>query len=255
MEGNHNQPPARRQQTLCRLEGARQLAKLVIDENAQSLEDAGGGVNLQMFSANCAGNNFCQTLGRLDRSLAAGLNDEFRRPARTPLLTVNIKYICQIGFAQTIDRIGGTGPVLRHAHIQRPGLGKGKATLGLVDLHRGHADIEHDTVNPLTTGIIGSLLELGERTGVKEEALTELGGKGVDTNLNGRVPVDRDEIDSGRLQNGATITAGAEGAVDNAITLGEIEGFKHFAQQNGDMAHAAPPGRAPGRSERLLSRA
>ena len=39
---------------------------------------------------------------------------------------------------------------LRHAHVERPVGAEGEAALGLVELHRGDADVEHDAVEPVS---------------------------------------------------------------------------------------------------------
>ena len=50
------------------------------------------------------------------------------------------------------------GTRLRHAHVERPVGAEGEAALGLVDLHRGDADVEHDAV-----GFGGGFVEMRER--------------------------------------------------------------------------------------------
>ena len=54
--------------------------------------------------------------------------------------------ICQRGFLGRVYNIRRRGPGLRHPHVQWPIRHKGKAALGLVDLHGADTDIQHDTV-------------------------------------------------------------------------------------------------------------
>ncbi len=51
---------------------------------------------------------------------------------------------------------------------------KGKAAIGLVDLHRGDADIEHDSVEPAFRGEVVELAEIGV---MQAEAVGKLGQK------------------------------------------------------------------------------
>ena len=46
-----------------------------------------------------------------------------------------------------VDEVGGAVAVALHAHVERPVVAEGEAALGLVELHRGDADVEHDAVD------------------------------------------------------------------------------------------------------------
>ena len=54
------------------------------------------------------------------------------------------------------------GPLLRHAHVERAVGLEGEAALGLVELHGGDADVEHDAVDRGDALLDGCRVQIGE---------------------------------------------------------------------------------------------
>ena len=52
----------------------------------------------------------------------------------------------EIAGLEAVDDFGRTHPGLGHPHVERTFGAEGKAALGLVELHRGNADVEHHAV-------------------------------------------------------------------------------------------------------------
>ena len=65
-----------------------------------------------------------------------------------PLLAIAEDDRGQLRFVRRVDDIGGGGPGLAHAHVERAVLAEGEAALRLIELEGGHADIEHDAIGP-----------------------------------------------------------------------------------------------------------
>ena len=60
------------------------------------------------------------------------------------------------------DEIGGAWPAPAHAHVERRVVAEREAALGLVELHRRHADIEHHTVDGLEARAARHHVQIGE---------------------------------------------------------------------------------------------
>ncbi len=54
------------------------------------------------------------------------------------------------------------GPSLRHPHVERTVEAERKSALGLVELHRRDADIEHHAVDLVVAAFAGDIIEIGE---------------------------------------------------------------------------------------------
>src|SRR3954470_15370547 len=114
---------------------------------------------------------------------------------------------------ETVDDIGSTQARLRHAHVERSVAAEGKATLGLVELHGGNADVEHDA--------IGAFYLVVERREWRLHQLQPAAG------LRLEVAPGRDRIwiavdgnhGRARRQDGLGVAAGAERAVDHDVAL------------------------------------
>src|SRR5687767_15456214 len=73
--------------------------------------------------------------------------DGARHRPRPPFLSKDGDYPLELALLEAVDHVGSAETRPSHAHVERSVLLEGEAALGLVDLHRRHADIEHDAVN------------------------------------------------------------------------------------------------------------
>src|SRR5665647_447340 len=70
----------------------------------------------------------------------------------------------EIALVRGCDDVGCARAVATHPHIERAVEPKGKAAFRLVELHRGHADVEHDAVDPVGAALAGDVIEIGKRS-------------------------------------------------------------------------------------------
>jgi hypothetical protein len=101
MEGHHRQATARLQHPLGGHETGLQLIQLGVDRDAQSLERAGGRMDLgALAAAQGALDHMGQVQGAGERPLFAALDDEAGDPARGVLLAVDIENAGQLGVVE-----------------------------------------------------------------------------------------------------------------------------------------------------------
>ncbi len=124
---------------------------------------------------------------------------------------------------------------LAHAHVERTVEAEREAALRLVDLHGGHADIEHHAIGGDEAGGAGERLEVGEAALDQRQPPAARGDERGARLHRARVAVDRQHA-AAHLQDGARIAAGAEGAVDVAATLDDGEVVESLGQEDGRVA-------------------
>ena len=136
---------------------------------------------------------------------------------------------------------------MAHPHVERAAEPEREAALGLVELHRGNADVHHDAVHFGHALRRADLREVGES--VLDQGQPAIGLVDQIESAGNRRPVavDADDPGSRDSEDRAAVAAGAEGRVDiDAAVLGG-EHLDRLAAKNGDMArrsraHAPSPG-------------
>ena len=91
-----------------------------------------------------------------------------------------------------LTRSAAAGAGLAHPHVERPVLLEGEAARGLVELHRGDADVEHDAVERRMPGLRGDAVERPEGAGAQVEPAGEVAGPGFGAGERLGVAVDAD---------------------------------------------------------------
>ena len=188
--------------------------------------------------------------GRNRRLLARG-DDGARNAARMPLLAEDVDDVGEIGLGRLRDHVRRGRAVMPHPHVERAIDAKREAAPGLVQLHRGHADVHHDAVDrrePLRGANIG-------KVGKSVLDQRQPAGRSVDQIEPARdrraVAVDADDAGSGDFEDGPAVAAGAKGGVDIDAALARVRAARPpggqgqgygVAQDLAQRIHAAPPG-------------
>jgi len=90
------------------------------------------------------------------------MDDRAGEAARGALLAVIIEDVGQRFLFRLVDDLGRAAAPPFHPHVERSVAAKGKAALGLVELHRGNANVEHDAIERQEIFPRGDLLQLGK---------------------------------------------------------------------------------------------
>ena len=163
------------------------------------------------------------------------------------LFAEDIDDVGEIGLGGLRDDIRRGRPVMAHPHVERAAEPEREAALGLVELHRGNADVHHDAVDGghalrrADVGEVGeSVLDQGQPAVGLVDQIEPAGNRRP-------VAVDADDPGSRDSEDRAAVAAGAEGRVDIDAAVPGIEHLDRLAAENGDMAwrsraHAPSPG-------------
>ena len=140
-----------------------------------------------------------------------------------------------------------------HPHVERGVEAQREAALGLVELHRGNADVERDAVE-----IARDRVERAEARLDEPQALGIFGEQRRTAGDRRGIAVERDDAGATRQQ-GAAVAAGAESAVEIKAAFADLQRVERLFKKYGNVSHAATfriPGRAPARprSERRKPR-
>ena len=137
-----------------------------------------------------------------------------------------------------LTHVGGGGAVRRHAHVERAVALEREAALGVVELHRRDADVEHDAVDgrkscsPRPRGQLAeAAFDQGQPAAARHRP--EAGRQ--------QWPLGSRSMASTRTSGAASrrarrIAAGAEGAVNEGARPSAAPGRQHLGKQHGNVA-------------------
>ena len=228
MEGDDGEPAARLQRPLGGKQRTGELAELIIDEDAQRLEDAGGRVDLVLrIAADMRLDGIGKVERALERALLAPPLDHPRDAARMPLLAEEAEDAREIARLEAVDHVGSRRAGLGHAHVERPVGAEGEAAIGLVELHRRDADVEHDAVD----------LSLGKFVEPRKRSMHQLQPAGkcrseIRAGLDRvGITIDRDDVGAGGKQR-SRVAARAKGAVDDRLAGAGFERGRDLVEKD-----------------------
>ena len=172
VEADGRQATAGAQHAVGLVQAPGQRFQLVVDHDAQRLEDAARRVAGAEAGRrrDVALDDLHQLAGGGERRRGAGAHQAARDVARVALLAVAAEDAGELVFGQRVHEVGGRDLQRRvHAHVQRRVVGVAEAALTPVELHRRHAQIHVDDVRR-------GVRALGQHVG--EVAVVELRGAG-----------------------------------------------------------------------------
>src|SRR5579885_114081 len=214
MEGNDDEFPARREDALCREQRRGKLKQFVVYIDTQRLKGARRGIDLAWLAAHDSAHDLGETRRCRNRRLLARLVNRARDLAREFFLPEHGDDAEELALVVRVHDVGGARPARFHAHVERPLAAEGEAAFELVELHRRHTDIEHDTVGLRVAEIARSFIKIGKTILYERQP----SGKFLDERGARRdralVAIDPDHTTVRRFENRARIAARAEGAVD-----------------------------------------
>ena len=162
MERHHHQPAAGLQYPLRRGEAVRKLRHLVVDEQPERLERAGGRMDVAGPPVHHASHDVGERPGGRDRSFAARRHDGAGDGAGAALLAQEVNDIGEVALAAFRDHVGRGRACGAHAHVEGAVEAEREAAFRRVELHGGDAEVEHDAVDGFDPEIARDAIERGE---------------------------------------------------------------------------------------------
>ena len=155
--------------------------------------------------------------------------------ARMALLAELEDDVGEIALGRLRHHVGGARAVAAHAHVERAVEPEREAALGLVELHRGHAEIEHDAVDRGVAEFLRDAIERGEALlDQRQPAAGRLDQTGA-VRDRALVAVDADDLRIGGGEDRAAVAAGAEGAVDVDAAVANVQQLERRPREHGNV--------------------
>ena len=233
-ETTDSRPPSR-QDALGGEQSRCKLVQFLVHEQPQRLEGARRRMDRARLAVHDAADDVGERAGGEDRIFLPLGDDGARDRARMPLLAQKENDIGEIAFGNFRDHIRGARSVGAHAHVERAVLAEGEAALGLIELHRRDAEIEHDAVDRLIPALPRDLIERGEARLHELEPAFRAFDKTRAMRDRALVAVDADHAAIGGVEHHARVAAGAEGAVDIDAAVLEIEEAERGRTEHGSV--------------------
>ena len=180
----------------------------------KALKRPRGRMNLARLSTHHLGDEIGQRPGRGDRRFLARGDDRTRHRAGVTLFAEDVDDVGKIGLGRSCDHIRRGRAILPHPHIEGTVGAERKAAPGLVELHRGDADIHHDAVDRGHALRGADFREVGEAVLDQSEAAFRALDKVKAARNRRAIAVDADDARLPRLEDRLAIAARAERRVD-----------------------------------------
>ena len=156
--------------------------------------------------------------------------------ARMALLAELEDDVGEIALGRLCHHVGGARAVAAHAHVERPVEPEREAALGLVELHRGDAEIEHDAVDrswPNFCGDVDRAPRSAPRPASVVHRPTAPDPAPCATALWSRsMPM---TCAIGRREDRARVAAGAERAVDIDAAVADVQKLDSRPREHGNV--------------------
>ncbi len=184
------------------------------------------------------GKHLGQVAGTFEGLDFTALHHGARHALGKTLFAEFLEYLGDVGLGRRGDPGGGTLPPTRiHAHVQGAVLHEAETALGIVELGRGHAQIQQhaiDLAGPATADEF--IAQFGE-TALDDLEAGIFRGQGLagGDRLGILVEAQQPPFSTQQAQHGPAVSAATEGAVQ--ITAGRLDGqcLYGLVQENGDV--------------------
>src|SRR5690606_4574772 len=238
MKADRAEAAARRQHLERTCEPRLDLRELVIDMNAQCLKGARCRVLAGLASRNGVRDDLGETARRRDRGCEACGDDRARDALREALLAVIANDARELAFRRACDELRRSHSRARiHPHVERTVLYEAEAARGVVELRRGHTEIEQHAVNSPEPSALGDdLVQARKRTLHQRQAILcceslascrDCGGIAIDCN--------DPALLADTLQDRGGMTAPTEGRIHIATARAYVQRTQHFLEKHGHV--------------------
>ena len=166
-------PPGRRTR-MAAASACSRLRELVIDRDAESLEDARRGVDAARPPRLHAGDEAAEFVRCLERRLDTATDDRSRDARRLRLFAVLGEDASKVLFSPAVHEVGRRLAKIRiGTHVERSSGTEAEAPLLVGELDGREAEVEEDSVDRSETVLAGQLVENSEVSSSEDRAIAE----------------------------------------------------------------------------------
>ena len=237
MVAEDHEPAAGPEQVEGGREAGLERLELLVDRDAQRLEDPGRGVGparLARIGRRDLLDQGGKSLGRVDRRGPARVDDRPGDPRRLRLLAVATEERGQLGGVERRQQgRGGDAAAGVEAHVERPAGAEPEPAVGVGQLVAGKPEVEEAAVDGLESRFGRDGREVLEVRPAQDEAVAEACSEATVRSGDGRpIGIEAEEaaIRVGRLQDPLGVPTAAQGGVD-------LKAARRWSEHHEDLLH------------------
>src|SRR5438874_12381837 len=225
-------------------ERALEIRELVVDRDAESLEDARRGVDAARPPRLDARHETAEIVGRPERRLDTATDDRSRDARRLRLLAVLGEDAAKVLFSPAVHEIGCPDASVRvRTHVQRAARAKAEAPLFVGELDHGEPGIQEDPVNRNETVLAGHVVEKREVRSGENGTIAETRELAGRDDERGRISVEPKEPRARRccVEDGGGVPAVTERPVQIATAFARSKPGEYLAPAGRLTSSLGPP--------------
>jgi hypothetical protein len=251
MEGDDDDASAGTEDAHGRRESLLEIRELVVDRDAESLEDARRGVDAARPPRLHAGDETAEIVSHLERRFDAATDDRSRDARRLRLLAVLGEDATKVLFSPGVHDVGRRLAKIRiGTHVEPSSGTEAEAPLVVGQLDRREAEIEDDAVDRSESTLAGQFVQNREIASSEDCAIAETRKltRGDCECCGIAVESEEPSVWRGRVEDRCGMAAGADGSVEIAtsstrIKLGEDVGDENWLMRSfASIAKSRGPG-------------
>src|SRR5712692_3437790 len=230
-------------------ESTLEVPELVVDRDAESLEDARRGVDAARPPRLDACHETAEVVGRLERRLDAATDDRSRDARRLRFLAVLGEDSSKVLLSPAVHDVGRPEPSVRvRTHVQRASRAKAEAPLFVAELDGGESEIQEDAVDRDKAVLAGHVVEKREVRSREDRAISEARELSPSHGERRGVAVESEEPPArrARVEDGSGVTASADRSVEIATVFARSNLGEYFGHENRLMSSLDPIARSQG---------
>ncbi len=235
LERDHHDPSTGAKDAHGRRESLLEVRELVVDRDAESLEDARRGVDAARPPRLHAGDETAEIVSRLERRFHAATDDRSRDARRLRLLAVLGEDASKVLLSPAVHDVGRRLAKIRiGTHVQRTWGTEAEATLVVGKLDGREAEVEEYAVDRSEAVLAGQVVENREVPSGEYGAIAEAHEVPRGDRERRGVAIDSEELSVGRtcVEDGGGVPAPADRSIEVARTFAEIKLGEYFGHEN-----------------------
>src|SRR5256885_4749559 len=174
MERDHDDPPTGAEDTHGRRESVLEVRELVVDRDAESLEDARRGVDAARPPRLHAGDETAEIVGCPERRFDAATDDRSRDARRLRLLAVLGEDAAKVFFSPAVHEVGRRSAKTRiGTHVESSSGTEAEAPFIVGQLDGRESEVEEDAIDRSEAMLAGQVVQNREIASSEDGAIAE----------------------------------------------------------------------------------
>ena len=235
MERDHDDPPTGAENAHGRSETLLEVRELVIDRDAESLEDARRGVDAARPPRLHAGDETAEIVGCPERRFDTATDDRSRDARRLRLFAVLGEDASKVLFSPAVHDVGRRLAKIRiGTHVQGASGAEAEAPVVVGQLDGRETEIQEDAVEWGEGVLAGDFVEMSEVAASEDRAIAEARELSRGDGERCGITVESKELSvgRGRVEDCRGMAAGADGSVEIATSSTRIKLGEYIGDEN-----------------------